>query len=107
MVSQCHIRAPLIFLKKSLASAGQYVADASIWIAIASFLAVFSIHKALDEHGKEIPVVPKFSTGIAVFVKFLASLTSSLLMLMSVISVIRRHFLVASSHDSTMCLWRH
>ncbi|KAJ8592279.1 cytochrome P450 [Rhizopogon salebrosus TDB-379] len=46
--------------------AGQYVADASIWIAIASFLAVFSIHKALDEHGKEIPVVPKFSTGIAV-----------------------------------------
>ncbi|KAJ8593013.1 cytochrome P450 [Rhizopogon salebrosus TDB-379] len=43
---------------------GQHVADASIWIAIVSFLAVFSVHKSLDEHGKEIPVIPKFSIDL-------------------------------------------
>jgi len=46
--------------------AGHHVADASLWIAITSFLATFSVHKALDEHGKEIPVHPKFSTGITI-----------------------------------------
>ncbi|OAX34015.1 cytochrome P450 [Rhizopogon vinicolor AM-OR11-026] len=46
--------------------AGQHLADASMWISITSFLAAFSVHKALDEHGKEIPVVPKFTTGIAI-----------------------------------------
>ncbi|KAG1842640.1 cytochrome P450 [Suillus subalutaceus] len=45
---------------------GRYVADASLWIAMASFLAVFSAHKALDDDGMDIPVVPKFSTGIAI-----------------------------------------
>ncbi|KAG1883052.1 cytochrome P450 [Suillus subluteus] len=45
---------------------GRYVADTSLWIAMASFLAVFSAHKALDDHGMDIPVVPKFSTGIAI-----------------------------------------
>ncbi|OAX37164.1 cytochrome P450 [Rhizopogon vinicolor AM-OR11-026] len=50
---------------------GQHVADASIWIAIASFLAAFTAHKALDEYGKEIPVVPRFSTGMTVFARFL------------------------------------
>ncbi|KAG0708665.1 cytochrome P450 [Suillus ampliporus] len=45
---------------------GRHVADASLWIAIASFLAFFSAHKALDEHGRDIPVVPKFSTGIII-----------------------------------------
>ncbi|KAG1817428.1 hypothetical protein EV424DRAFT_1407790 [Suillus variegatus] len=35
---------------------GRYVADASLWIAITSFLAMFSVHKALDEHGMDIPV---------------------------------------------------
>lgn len=45
---------------------GRHVADASIWIAIVNFLAFFSAHKALDEHGMEIPVVPKFSGGFAI-----------------------------------------
>ncbi|OAX34801.1 cytochrome P450 [Rhizopogon vinicolor AM-OR11-026] len=45
---------------------GRHLAEAALWIAITSFLATFSIHKALDENGEEIPVVPKFSTGITV-----------------------------------------
>jgi len=44
---------------------GQHLADAALWIAITSFLATFSVHKALDDNDEEIPVVPKFSTGIA------------------------------------------
>ncbi|OJA21458.1 hypothetical protein AZE42_12227 [Rhizopogon vesiculosus] len=32
-----------------------------------SFLATFSVHKALDKHGKEIPVIPKFSIGLAIY----------------------------------------
>jgi hypothetical protein len=51
-------------------SAGRHVANASLWIAITSFLATFSVQKALDEHGKEIPVAPKFSVGIAVLAEF-------------------------------------
>jgi len=58
---------------------GQHVADASIWIAIASFLAAFTAHKALDEYGKEIPVVPRFSTGMTVFARFLPYVPSCLL----------------------------
>ncbi|KAG2367963.1 cytochrome P450 [Suillus spraguei] len=46
--------------------AGQHVADTSIWIAIVNFLAFFSVHKALDKHGVDIPVVPKFSTGFVI-----------------------------------------
>ncbi|KAG2059751.1 cytochrome P450 [Suillus hirtellus] len=45
---------------------GRYAADASLWIAMASFLAIFSAHKALDEHGMDVPVVPKFSTGLII-----------------------------------------
>ncbi|KAG1869894.1 cytochrome P450 [Suillus subluteus] len=45
---------------------GRYVVDASLWIAITSFLAMFSVHNALDEHGIDIPVVPKFTTGLIV-----------------------------------------
>ncbi|KAG1804262.1 cytochrome P450 [Suillus subaureus] len=45
---------------------GQHLADASLWIAMANFLAVFSAHKALDDHGMDIPVVPKFSTGLII-----------------------------------------
>jgi hypothetical protein len=57
----------LYYLFKLLVSAGRHLADAALWIAIASYLATFSAEKVLDEHGKEIPVVPKFSTGIAMF----------------------------------------
>jgi hypothetical protein len=59
---------------KPLVSAGRHLADAALWIAITSILATFSVHKALDEHGEEIPVVPKFSTGLAVFAECLPSL---------------------------------
>jgi len=34
-----------------------------------SLLATFSIHKALDERGEEIPVIPQFSAGVAMFVE--------------------------------------
>jgi len=44
-----------------------------------SFLATFSVQKALDEHGKEIPIAPKFSVGIAVLAEF-SFLSSSQLM---------------------------
>ncbi|OJA07776.1 hypothetical protein AZE42_12887 [Rhizopogon vesiculosus] len=49
------------------ACTGRHVVNASLWIAMTSFLATFSVHKALDEHGKEIPVVPKFSIGLAIY----------------------------------------
>jgi hypothetical protein len=42
-----------------------------------SFLAAFSVHKAIDEHGKEIPVIPKFSTGLVMFARFRWLLWSS------------------------------
>lgn len=45
---------------------GRHVAEASAWIAIVNFLAFFSAHKALDEHGMDIPIVPKFSTGFTI-----------------------------------------
>ncbi|OAX33816.1 cytochrome P450 [Rhizopogon vinicolor AM-OR11-026] len=43
---------------------GQHLGDAALWIAITSFLATFSVHKAFDESGEEIPVVPKFPASI-------------------------------------------
>jgi hypothetical protein len=46
---------------------GQHVADASLWIVITNFLAIFSVHKALDENGRDIPVIPKFSMGLIMF----------------------------------------
>ncbi|KAG1809325.1 cytochrome P450 [Suillus subaureus] len=46
---------------------GRHLVDASLWIAMANFLAFFSVHKALDEHGMEIPIAPKFTTGFTVF----------------------------------------
>ena len=45
---------------------GKYFADASIWILVANFLAVFKILKPLDEDGEEIPVEAKFASGLAV-----------------------------------------
>jgi hypothetical protein len=60
-------------------SVGRHVANASLWIAITSFLATFSVQKALDEHGKEIPVAPKFSVGITVLAGFSFLLSSWLM----------------------------
>lgn len=47
---------------------GRHFADSSVWIAIASVLAVFTLSKAQDELGREVPVVPKFTSGLAVWV---------------------------------------
>jgi len=69
----------VLFLFKMVPSVGRHVADASLWIAITSFLATFSVQKALDEHGKEVPVAPKFTAGIAVSAEF-SFLPSSRLM---------------------------
>jgi len=51
-------------------SVGRHVADASLWIAITSFLATFSVQKALDEHGREVPIVPQFTAGLTVLAGF-------------------------------------
>ena len=45
---------------------GRHFADTSLWMVIAKVLALFKILRPLDEHGVEIPVEPKFSSGIAV-----------------------------------------
>ncbi|KAH7886701.1 CyP450 monooxygenase [Phlebopus sp. FC_14] len=42
---------------------GRYLAEASLWIAIASVLAVFQIRKAKNELGEDIDVRPRFTTG--------------------------------------------
>jgi cytochrome P450 len=44
---------------------GQHVADASLWIAIASMLATFDFLKAQDDHGNEIDISPQFTPGPA------------------------------------------
>lgn len=43
---------------------GKYLADASIWIAMVSILAVFDMNKAKDEFGREIDVVPEYTPGV-------------------------------------------
>lgn len=45
---------------------GRHFADTSVWSAIATVLAVFTLSKARDEDGREVPVVPKFTSGLAV-----------------------------------------
>jgi hypothetical protein len=54
---------------------GRHLADASLWIAIVNFLAIFSVRKAVDEHGADIPVAPKFTTGIIMFAEIHLSLS--------------------------------
>jgi hypothetical protein len=36
--------------------AGRHLADASVWIAVASLLAVFDMTTAVDEYGRDIDV---------------------------------------------------
>ncbi|KAG5349741.1 hypothetical protein C0989_002091 [Termitomyces sp. Mn162] len=43
---------------------GRHLADASVWIAMASILATFDILKPIGSDGKEITPEVKFSTGI-------------------------------------------
>ncbi|KAN0092646.1 Cytochrome P450 [Tylopilus felleus] len=48
---------------------GKYLADASIWIAMVSILAVFDMNKAKDEFGREIDVVPEYTPGVIIHPK--------------------------------------
>jgi hypothetical protein len=43
---------------------GRYLADPSLWIAVASILATMRISKALDKDGKEIIPDVKFTGGL-------------------------------------------
>ena len=43
---------------------GKYLAEASVWIAMVTMLAVFNINKAKDESGREIEIVPEFTPGV-------------------------------------------
>ncbi|EIW84509.1 cytochrome P450 [Coniophora puteana RWD-64-598 SS2] len=42
---------------------GKHLANASLWIAIASLLAVFRFEKAKDDNGMEVDFVPEWSSG--------------------------------------------
>ncbi|KAJ7684107.1 cytochrome P450 [Mycena polygramma] len=43
---------------------GRHMANASLWIAVASILSTFDITKAVDEHGEVIEPTNKFDSGI-------------------------------------------
>jgi cytochrome P450 len=45
---------------------GRHFADTSVWSVIVKILAAFTIEKAMDEKGMEIPLEPKFSSGVAI-----------------------------------------
>jgi cytochrome P450 len=45
---------------------GRHFADTSVWSAIATILAVFTLSAPRDAHGREVPVVPKFTSGVVV-----------------------------------------
>lgn len=47
---------------------GRYLANSSLWIAVASILATMHISKALDKNGKEIIPEEKFTSGITRYV---------------------------------------
>jgi hypothetical protein len=47
---------------------GRHVADASLWSAIVSILAVFRITPCKDERGNEIRVEPRWTAGITSYV---------------------------------------
>ncbi|KAI9567539.1 cytochrome P450 [Boletus coccyginus] len=45
---------------------GRHFADSSVWSVIVKILAAFTIEKARDENGVEIPIEPKFSSGVTI-----------------------------------------
>ncbi|KAF8551832.1 cytochrome P450 [Imleria badia] len=45
---------------------GRYFADTSVWSVIVKILTAFTIEKARDENGVEIPVEPRFSSGVLI-----------------------------------------
>lgn len=48
---------------------GKYLAEASVWIAMVTMLAVFNINKAMDEDGREIDIAPEFTPGVIIHPK--------------------------------------
>ncbi|EGO24806.1 hypothetical protein SERLADRAFT_361704 [Serpula lacrymans var. lacrymans S7.9] len=44
---------------------GRYIGDASVWIALASMLALFRFEKAVDSEGQKVEIEPVFVTGVA------------------------------------------
>jgi hypothetical protein len=49
---------------------GRHFAELSLWAAIVSILSTVRITKATDSEGKDIPVIPGYTTGLAMFVLF-------------------------------------
>lgn len=49
---------------------GRWLAIQSIWIAVASVLAVYDILLPLDEQGKEIKLPEEYSTGLLKYLYF-------------------------------------
>jgi hypothetical protein len=47
---------------------GRHIADASVWSAIASILAIFRITKCRDKQGNEIDVNPDWTAGVTSYV---------------------------------------
>lgn len=47
---------------------GRYIADASVWSAIVTILAMFTITPCKDEQGNDIPVNPQWTGGITSYV---------------------------------------
>jgi cytochrome P450 len=45
---------------------GRHFADTSLWSMMSKVLSVYKFLKPLDEHGKEIQVEAKFSSGLGV-----------------------------------------
>ncbi|KAF8135167.1 CyP450 monooxygenase [Boletus edulis] len=48
---------------------GKHLVEDSIWIAMVTILAVIDVKKAKDEHGREIDVVPEYTTGVIIYPK--------------------------------------
>ena len=48
---------------------GRHFADTSVWTAIAAVLAVFELGPPRDGEGRDVPVVPRFTSGLAVCVR--------------------------------------
>ncbi|KAG9316121.1 cytochrome P450 [Chiua virens] len=43
---------------------GKYLAEAAVWIAMVSILAVFNVNKAKNEQGQDIDIVPQYTPGV-------------------------------------------
>jgi hypothetical protein len=59
--------------------AGRYLADASVWSAIVSMLAIFDFLKAKDASGKDIDFEPRWTPGIASYVTLIGTSEFALL----------------------------